>query len=257
MKILFIGDVFGKPGRKAVRKALPELRERHHPDFIILNGENAAHGTGITEKSARELFSFGVDVITGGNHSFDKKQFWNQFDDFPFLLRPANFPPGVRGKGHVIVGKNDMKLGVVNLQGRIELPPLDSPFVVGKQLVEAMQKETSCIMVDFHAEATSEKRAFGFFMDGLVSAVVGTHTHVPTADETILPRGTAYITDVGMAGVEESVIGVKKELAIKRFLTLLPLTFEVAEGSVILDFVVIDIASNGKAKSISRGRWRE
>jgi metallophosphoesterase (TIGR00282 family) len=157
----------------------------------------------------------------------------------------------------VVIEKNGMKLGVVNLQGRIELPPLDSPFVVGKQLVEAMKKDTPCIMIDFHAEATSEKRAFGFFMDGFVSAVIGTHTHVPTADETILPRGTAYITDVGMAGVEESVIGVKKELAIKKFLTLLPLTFEVAEGSVILDFVVIDIANNGKAKNIERGRWRE
>ena len=257
MRVIFIGDVFGKPGRRAIREAIPFLKKTYSPDFILLNGENAAHGAGITEKISQELFSYGVDVITGGNHSFDKRKFLDKFDDFPFLLRPANFPQGAPGKGYVVVEKNGLKLGVVNLQGRIGLPPLDSPFIVGRSIVKEIKKETPCILIDFHAEATSEKKVMGFFMDGEVSAVVGTHTHIQTADETILSHGTAYITDVGMTGVEDSAIGIDKNAALKSFLTLLPMNFEIAEGIASVNFVVIDIEENGKAKSIIRGKWRE
>ncbi len=257
IRVIFIGDIFAKPGRKALRRLLPEIKASFKPDFVIANGENAAHGAGITEEIADEILSCGVDLLTGGNHTFDKRQAWDFLDRKPFVLRPANFPTGTPGKGYAILDRHGIKIAVLNIQGRIDLAPLDSPFDVSLKLVDEISKDTKNIIVDFHAEATSEKRAIGFFLDGKVSAVLGTHTHIQTADETILPAGTAYITDVGMCGVEDSIIGLDKEVALKRFLTLLPWAFQPAEGKVIADFVVIDIEDSGRAVSIKRERWRE
>ena len=257
IRVIFIGDIFAKPGRKALRRLLPEIKASFKPDFVIANGENAAHGAGITEEIADEILSCGVDLLTGGNHTFDKRQAWDFLDRKPFVLRPANFPTGTPGKGYAILDRYGIKIAVLSIQGRIDLAPLDSPFDVSLKLVDEISKDTKNIIVDFHAEATSEKRAIGFFLDGKVSAVLGTHTHIQTADETILPAGTAYITDVGMCGVEDSIIGLDKEVALKRFLTLLPWAFQPAEGKVIADFVVIDIEDSGRAVSIKRERWRE
>ncbi len=248
MKIIFIGDIFGKPGRRALKSILSVIKEKFSPDFIVANGENAAHGAGITGKVAEEIFSAGVDVITGGNHSFDKRAIWDEWDKFPLLLRPLNFPKGVPGKGMCTIEKNGFSLAVINLQGRVSLPPTESPF---EKLDEALGKiKADTVLVDFHGEATSEKIAFGFYADGRVSAVVGTHTHVQTNDAKILPGGTAYITDVGMCGTENSVIGLDREVALKRFITLLPYGFKVGEGRAKCDFVFIETNKNGKAERI-------
>lgn len=255
MKVLFIGDIFGEPGRKILKKGIIKLFSEYNPDFVIANGENAAHGAGITYEIAQEIFSYGVDVITGGNHIFDKRVIWDRFNELPFLLRPANFPEGVPGRGFVILYKNNLKLGVINLQGRIEMSPIDSPFVVGDRIIEEIKKETDIIIIDFHAEATAEKLALGYYFDGRVSAVIGTHTHVQTADERILEKGTAYITDVGMCGVKDSVIGLDKDTAMKRFLTQMPWTFKPAEGDATIDFVLIEILEGGFPKKIIRGKW--
>jgi metallophosphoesterase (TIGR00282 family) len=257
MKILFLGDIFGEPGRTAVKHSLKEIISNTHPDFVIANGENVAHGAGITYDMAMDLFSYGIDVITGGNHTFDKKAMWDRMQEIANLLRPANFPEGVPGRGSTIISKDDLKLGIINLQGRIEISPIDSPFLVGEKLVSELAKETPYIFVDFHAEATSEKQALGYYLDGKVSAVCGTHTHIATADERILPNGTAYITDVGMCGVEDSIIGLDKDIALKRFLTMIPWSFKPAEGRVALNYVVIDVGKGGKAISIERGCFRE
>jgi hypothetical protein len=257
MRVLFLGDIFAEPGRVAVKEGLPKLIEEYRPHFVIANGENAAHGAGITYEIALELHSYGIDVITGGNHTFDKKVLWEKFSLLPYLLRPLNYPEGALGKGYVIVEKKDFKLGVINLQGRVEMQPIESPFKVGEALIEEIRSITPYIIVDFHAEATAEKEALGFYFDGKVSAVVGTHTHVQTGDERILPNGTAYITDVGMCGVEDSVIGLDKEVALKRFLTGMPWNFEPAKGNATLHFVVIDIDDKGRAIQILRGKWRK
>jgi len=250
MRILFLGDIFAEPGRSAVKNGLPKLIETYSPHFIIANGENAAHGTGITYEIALELYSYGIDVITGGNHIFDKKALWEKFDLLPYLLRPANYPEGVPGKGFTIVKKKEFLLGVINLQGRIEMQPIDSPFSVGDRIVDKMREETPFIIIDFHAEATAEKEAVGFYFDGRVSAIIGTHTHVQTGDARILPHGAAYITDVGMCGVEDSVIGLDKGIAIKRFKTSMPWSFEPAEGRCILSYALVDIDESGKATQI-------
>lgn len=257
MKVLFIGDIFGEPGRKILKKGIGKLFSEYNPDFVIANGENAAHGAGITYEIAQEIFSYGVDVITGGNHIFDKRVIWDRFNELPFLLRPANFPEGVPGKGFVVLYKENLKLGVINLQGRIEMSPIDSPFAVGDRLIEEIKRETNIIIIDFHAEATAEKLALGYYFDGRASAVIGTHTHVQTADERILGKGTAYITDVGMCGVKDSVIGLDKDTAMKRFLTQMPWTFKPAEGDATIDFVLIEILESGLAKNIFRGKWEE
>ncbi len=257
MKVVFIGDIFGKPARETLKNFIPYVKEHFSPDFIVANGENAAHGAGITTKVAEELFSIGIDVITGGNHSFDKRAIWDKWDEFPFLLRPANFPDGAPGKGFAIVKKGGNTLCVINLQGRVGLPPTLSPFETLDKILKEVLLETHNILVDFHAEATSEKIAFGFYTDGKVSAVIGTHTHVQTADERILKNGTAYITDCGMCGVKNSVIGLDREVALKRFITLLPYGFKVAEGNVQVDFVIVDIGKNGKADLIQRFSWQE
>ncbi len=248
MKIIFIGDIFGQPGRRAVKSILPEIKEKFAPDFIIANGENAAHGAGITPKTAEEIFSSGIDVITGGNHSFDKRVMWEEWDKFPDLLRPLNFPEQVPGKGITKIEKNGFTLAVVNLQGRVSLPPTSSPFEAIDKLSHTIKADA--LIVDFHAEATSEKIAFGYYADGKVSAVIGTHTHVQTNDAKILENGTAYITDVGMCGAINSVIGLDREIALKRFITLLPYGFKVGEGKAKCDFVYIEINKNGKAEKI-------
>ncbi len=233
------------------------IKSEFSPDFIIANGENAAHGAGMTGKVACELFSLGINVLTGGNHSFDKRAIWDKWEDFQFLLRPANFPEGAPGNGYTIIEKNGFKLCVISLQGRIGLAPTLSPFEMLDKIISEVSDKTRNIFVDFHAEATSEKRAFGFYADGKVSAVIGTHTHVQTADSQILGKGTAYITDCGMCGVENSIIGLDREVALKRFTTLLPYGFRIAEGEVKMDFVLIEIGENGKANAIKQFSWRE
>jgi len=252
-RVLIIGDVIGRAGRDALRRHLPELRDRYRPVFVVANGENAAGGVGLTEEVGRELFSM-VDVLTSGNHIWDKKEGIAYMEKEPRVLRPANYPPPAPGKGRVVVsGPDGLKLGVLNLQGRVFMEAIDDPFRSADAAVEELRKETLCLIVDFHAEATSEKVALGFYLDGRVSAVVGTHTHVPTADERILPGGTAYITDLGMAGSRNSVIGIRKEQAIQKFLTSRPIRFEPGKGGSFVSGVVVEIdPSTGKALSIVR-----
>ncbi len=236
-----------------MRQRLSELKEKENPDFIIANGENAAGGKGLTGPVAQEIFNCGVNVITLGNHAFDRKEIEEAITN-PRILRPANYPPNVQGKGfgvYTIDGKR--KIVVINLMGRVYLPMTDDPFREANEVLEKVANETKVIIVDFHAEVTSEKVAMGYYLDGRVSAVLGTHTHIPTADEKILPLGTAYITDTGMTGPAEGVIGMDKEIVLKRFLTGLPYPFVVAKGQNIMQGCVLEIDDNsGKAKSIKR-----
>ncbi|MCK4648515.1 TIGR00282 family metallophosphoesterase [bacterium] len=254
MNILVIGDIIGKPGRRAIANLLPKLKREHKLDMVIANGENAAGGMGITPQITQELYSLGIDVITSGNHIWKHKEIYETLNKDPALLRPANYPPGVPGKGSGIffTEKGD-KVGVLNLMGRVFLAELDCPFRKADEEIEKLSQETKVVVVDMHAEITSEKTAMGWYLDGRVSAVVGTHTHIPTADERILPKGTSYITDIGMVGSLDSVIGVKKELALKRFLSQIPIRFEVEKKNIYLQGVVISIDSKtGKAKKIER-----
>jgi len=254
MKILFIGDIVGEPGRKALREGLPALIDKLKIDFVIANAENAAGGFGITRPVCEEIFSAGVNILTSGNHIWDKKEAFQYIMEEKRLLRPANYPEGAPGYGSVVaetpVGD---KIAVLNLSGRIFMNQLDCPFKTAKAALPRLKEETRVIIVDFHAEATSEKAALGWFLDGEVSAVIGTHTHVQTADEKILPEGTAFITDVGMTGPANSIIGVKKELVINKFLTQVPVRFETAKGLSMLSCVVLEIDSEtGRATSIER-----
>ncbi len=254
MRILMIGDVVGRPGRKAVREVLPVLLQEHRPDLVIANGENAAGGNGITPDTAGELFASGIDVLTMGNHVWDKKEALTLLEEEERIIRPANYPPGTPGRGYNLFEvKEGLKVGVINLSGRVFLPPLECPFRLGRQLAEELRVETRVIIVDFHAEATSEKVALGWHLDGLVSAVVGTHTHIQTADARVLPGGTAYITDIGMTGPRDSVLGVKTEIIVHKFLTQLPARFEIAGGVTQLEGVILDIdPSTGRAAGIQR-----
>ncbi|MBN1272055.1 MAG: TIGR00282 family metallophosphoesterase [Candidatus Aminicenantes bacterium] len=258
MRVLFIGDIIGRPGRRVLKKFLPRMIEESGPTFIIANGENTAGGVGITEKVGQELFEW-VDVLSSGNHVWDKKEGISYIDREPKILRPANYPPGSPGKGSgVFLDKNGEKIGVLNLQGRVFMEPIDCPFRTADRELENLHRETTAIIIDFHAEATSEKQALGWYLDGRVSAVIGTHTHVPTADEKILPGGTAYITDVGMAGGYISVIGIRRDQAIKRFLTSRPQHFEPSKEGNFLSTVVFDIdPRSGKASSIKRKIFAE
>jgi len=254
VNVLVIGDIIGKPGRKAVINLLPKLKREYRLDLIIANGENAAGGMGITPEVVEELYASGINVITSGNHVWKHKEIYGTLDKDPALLRPANYPPRVPGKGSGIffTEKGD-KVGVLNLMGRVFLAELDCPFRKADEEIEKLSRETKVVVVDMHAEITSEKTAMGWYLDGRVSAVVGTHTHIPTADERILPKGTAYITDIGMVGSLDSVIGVKKELALKRFLSQIPIRFEVEKENIYLQGVVISIDSKtGRAKKIER-----
>lgn len=255
MKALFLSDVFGRPGRQAVQRALPLLASEYAPDLVIANGENAAGGKGITAKAAAELFSSGVQIITSGNH------IWKHRDVIPFiqhesrLLRPANYPRDDPGSGYVLFAlPSGAKVGVLNLEGRIFMNScLDDPFRTSLRVLEEISPHTRLILVDFHAEASSEKRALGWFLDGKVSAVLGTHTHIQTADEQILPGGTGYITDAGMTGPHESVIGIEPSSAIDHFLSQMPIQFRVAKNRCRIEGVLLDLdPQSGKCRSIER-----
>jgi metallophosphoesterase (TIGR00282 family) len=253
-----LGDVVGKAGRDTIRTMLPQLREMYAPDFIIVNGENSAAGKGITPDIVRCMLKSGVDVITLGNHAWGRQDIIDYVDREPRLLRPANYPPGTPGKGaNVFNASNGVRVGVVNLMGRIFMDPMDDPFRLADTILESFRGRTVISFFDFHAEATSEKMAFGYYMDGRASVVVGTHTHVQTADERVLPGGTAYITDVGMVGPENSVIGMEPSIVVERFVTQMPCRFEVACGAVMLCGVVTDIdAATGRATHIERVQIR-
>jgi hypothetical protein len=254
MKILMVGDVVGKPGRTAVMELIPRLRTAYRVDFVIVNAENAAGGLGITRDIAQTMFSSArVDVITLGNHAWAKRDSHPYLDEEPHVLRPANYPPGVPGRGMGVFQTPLGSLAVLVLQGRTFMEPTDDPFRMVDALLEEIHKTTRIVFVDFHGEATSEKQAFGWYVDGRVSAVIGTHTHVQTADERILPGGTAYLTDVGMTGPIDSVIGMKPDLVLSRFTTLLPARFEVAEGPARLCGALIDVdTATGRALAIAR-----
>jgi len=254
MKILFIGDIVGKPGRRAVGEFVPSLISERKIDLVIANCENAAAGFGVTREIVEELYESRIDVLTSGNHIWNKKEVLDFIGDYETLLRPANYPATTPGSGAVLIptAKGEY-VGVLNLAGRIFMHPIDCPFATAKNNIAELKAKTKIIVVDIHAEATSEKRALGWYLDGEVSAVLGTHTHVQTADEEILPQGTAYISDVGMTGPFDSVIGVKKDLIIERFLTQMPSKFDVAKGDIRMQGVILDIDSiSGKANSIER-----
>ncbi len=254
MRILFIGDIVGKPGRRAMRELMPQLIAGRQVDFVIANCENAAAGFGVTREIVEELYHNHADVLTSGNHIWDKKEILEFIEDYETLLRPANYPAGTPGHGSVVMPTPaGIHVGVINLAGRIFMHPLDCPFRRVEQEIEKLKKRTNIIFVDMHAEATSEKIAMGWFLDGRVSAVVGTHTHVQTADERILPQGTAYLTDAGMTGPFDSVIGTRKETVLDRFLLQMPNKFDVANGDIRLQGALIDIdEKTGKALAIER-----
>ena len=259
MNILFIGDIMGSPGRNILARRLPDLVATHKIDFVVANGENVAGGFGITPKIADELFSLGVHVITTGNHVWDKKEIIEYISLEPKLLRPANYPSTAPGAGfYVFQLDNHRKVAVLNLMGRVFMPMLDCPFQLGERVVADLRRETPLIIVDMHAETTSEKCAMGWFLNGKVTAVIGTHTHIQTADEAILPNGTAYISDAGMTGPYLSVIGIRKELAIRRFTDQVPFRFEVAGGPAMIAGVVVQAdPDTGKAISIKRIQVKE
>jgi metallophosphoesterase (TIGR00282 family) len=241
MRILFIGDIVGRPGRDLVRRGLPALVDHHQIDVVVANAENSAAGFGITREIGDQLLASGIDVMTSGNHIWDKKEAIDYIGAEPRLIRPANFPAGVPGNGHYLARTPDGRtLGVINVMGRVFMTAIDDPFAVVLREIEAMRQRTRVIFVDFHAEATSEKIAMGWHLDGKVAAVIGTHTHVQTADERILPKGTAYLTDVGMTGPHDSIIGVEIEAALGRFLNALPAKFETATGNPRLNAAIVE-----------------
>jgi len=254
MKVLFIGDIIGKPGRRAVSKLLPTLVNDNRIDLVIANGENAAGGFGLTRKVVEELFAMKIDVLTSGNHIWDKKEISDFIDEYDTLLRPANYPDGSLGHGSVIASSIAGKpIGVLNLEGRVFMKPLECPFRVAEKKIAELRQYTDIIIVDIHAEATSEKQALGWYLDGKVSAVLGTHTHVQTADERLLPQGTAYITDAGMTGPLDSVIGMKSEIIIRKFLTSLPARYDIAKHNVWLQGVILTIDDqSGRSTHIER-----
>ncbi|WP_174726873.1 TIGR00282 family metallophosphoesterase [Mesobacillus harenae] len=254
MRILFIGDVVGSPGRDMVREYVSKLKDQFRPTVTIINGENAAGGKGITEKIYREFLEGGAQAVTLGNHAWDNREIFEFIEKAKYLVRPANFPEGVPGKGIAYLKINQDEVAVINLQGRTFLAPTDCPFKKADELIEEASKRTAIIFVDFHAEATSEKQAMGWYLDGRVTAVVGTHTHVQTGDDRILPKGTAYITDVGMTGPYDGILGVEKDAVLKRFLTSLPVRFEVdTEGRNQLSAVIVDVdKKTGTASKIQR-----
>lgn len=255
MKILAIGDLIGNAGVNELKNRLSQIREKEKIDFVIVNGENAAEGMGITEKNFKDILSQKVDVITMGNHTWGKKDIF-KFIDHPKLIRPANYPKGVVGKGYGIYECKNKKIAVINLIGRVDINVLsENPFIIGKEIVEKIKNQVNIIIVDFHAEATAEKIAMGHYLDGKVTAVFGTHTHVQTADEQILTGGTAYITDIGMTGPKNSVIGMDIQASLKRFETTLPERYKIASGECVFNGVIFDIDDEtNKANSIIRIR---
>ncbi len=254
MNVLFIGDIIARPGRKVLRELLPSVKTAYHIDLTIANVENSAGGFGLTTAIAEELLEMGVDVMTSGNHIWDKKEILEYIKTKPQLLRPANFPPGCPGTG-LWLEKTALgdRVAVINLQGRVYMPSIDCPFRAADELLKEIGSRTKIILVDFHAEATSEKICLGRYLDGRVSAVLGTHTHVQTADEQILDQGTAYITDVGMSGPHDSVIGVDYQSSLQRFLLQIPRKYDSAQGKSKLNAVIVDIeAESGRARGIRR-----
>ena len=258
MRILFIGDIVGSPGRRIVRERLADILAQRQIDLCIANGENSAAGFGITPRIAEELFGLGIEVLTGGNHSWDRREIMEFMPHEPRLLRPANFPPGTAGSGLFVgTAKNGVGYAVMNLQGRTFMTPLDDPFRTAEAELAKVPASVKVIFVDMHAEATSEKLAMGWNLNGKVSAVVGTHTHVQTADNRILPGGTAYITDVGMTGPHDSIIGMDKGPIVQRFHDAMPIRFAVAEGDIQMNAVLLDVdESTGHARTIERLNFR-
>lgn len=254
MRVLFIGDVVGSPGREMVKAYLPKLKEKYRPSVTIINGENAAAGKGITENIYKSFLEWGAQVITMGNHTWAKKEVFEFIDEAKYLIRPANYPEGTPGKSLVFIPWNQFEIAVINMQGRTFLPSLDDPFRKVDELIAIAKQRTNLIFIDFHAEATSEKQAFAWYVAGRVSAVVGTHTHVQTADERILDKGTAYITDVGMTGPYDGILGVDRQAVLKQFVTGLPVRFEVIkEGKRQLNACLVTIdTKTGAAIGIER-----
>lgn len=254
-RIALLGDIVGSSGRKAVAHWLPQFKLENSVDLVIANGENAAHGFGLTPQITDEIFACGVDVITGGNHTWDKKEVHSVLEKFPDrVIRPGNYPKTSTGKGWTVVqAKNGVKVGVVNLMGRVFMDPLNCPFQEFEEIYQQIRKETPLICLDFHAEASSEKQAMGYFVDGRISVMVGTHTHVQTADNRVLPKGTGYITDMGMNGPLDSVIGMKKEIILERFTKKQPIRMEVADGPGIFQGVLVHVDSlSGRCQSVER-----
>jgi len=250
MRVLFIGDVVGGPGRRGLKAAMPALRERHRPDLVIVNGENSAGGMGITEKTARALFEAGADAITTGNHVYRHREAYDFLDRAERVVRPANYPHANPGRGYVVFDSGGTRVGVINLSGAVGLQVARSPFHEVDSILERIEADFA--VVDFHAEVTSEKVAMGWHLDGRVAAVFGTHTHVPTADARVLPGGTAYISDVGMTGSRNSVLGVKPEQVLERFITQMPVKFETAEEDVWVMGAVVEVNERGLADSIEQ-----
>jgi metallophosphoesterase (TIGR00282 family) len=256
MRILFIGDIVGKPGRRAIDRVLAEVVAENQVEFTIANGENAAGGMGITPDIALEMLGKGVDVLTSGNHIWAKREILPFLKEESRLLRPANYPADVPGRGMgVFQAANGQRVGVLNLEGRVFMKSLECPFRVGEKCIEKLKEQTKIVIVDFHAEATSEKMALGWFLNGKASAVLGTHTHIQTSDDRVLSEGTAYITDAGMTGPMDSVIGIRKEVALGRFLTQIPWRFDVGTDEIALQGVVLDIdEGTGRSQNIQRIR---
>ncbi len=254
MYILLIGDIVGQPGRTAIEKLLPGLKKEHDIDFTIANGENAAGGAGITPKTVNELLNLGIDILTTGDHIWDRKEIKEIIDTEGRLLRPANYPGSALGKGGAVIkANNGLSVGVINLVGRVFMPPAECPFKRAKEEIDKIKNQTSIIFVDIHAEATSEKIALGWYLDGLVSCLFGTHTHVQTADEKILPSGSAFISDIGMTGPFHSVIGRRIDSVLHRFITGMPARFEVSEEDIQLHGAVVEVNERtGRAVSIKR-----
>jgi hypothetical protein len=254
MNILFIGDIVGEPGRRAIEELLPGIKKANEIEFVIGNAENVAGGSGVTPSLADELFNHGLDVITSGDHIWKRKEIIDRIESDRRILRPANYPSGAPGSGSTVVkSESGTDVGVINLMGRVFMQPLECPFKVAQEEINKIKNRARVIIIDMHAEATSEKIALGWYLDGQVSAIIGTHTHVQTADEKILPNGTAFLSDAGMTGPYDGVIGRKKEQILARFLTQMPMKFEMAEGDIQLHGVVIDVDDKtGKANSIKR-----
>ena len=252
MRLVFIGDVVGGVGRRTFAALVPALRERHAPDFVVVNGENAAGGVGITERTAEELFEAGADAITLGNHAYKQRAVYPYLDREDRIVRPANYPRGNPGRGHTVLEKDGHRLGLLNLSGSVFLDAARSPFPEADLALSELRGRTDHVVVDFHAEATSEKVAMGWHLDGRVTACLGTHTHVPTADARVLPGGTAYVTDVGMTGPRGGVIGMKREQALERFITQMPVRFETSDEDPWLNAVAVEAGDDGRAMSIEQ-----
>ena len=250
MKVLFVADVVGKPGRAGLARAMPGLRDRYAPDLVIVNGENSAGGIGITEKTAADLFSIGGGVITLGNHAFRHRDVYDYLDRDDRVIRPANLMASSPGRGYTVVEVDGARLAVINLLGQVQLRAARSPFAEADALLDRLDRDADAFFVDFHAEVTSEKVAMGWHLDGRAAAVVGTHTHVPTADARVLPKGTAFISDVGMTGSRASVLGVRWEQALEGFRTQMPVRFTTAEDDVWVNAVLVEIGPDGLARSI-------